>query len=211
MSPSTQALTGKYYCTHFPAGLTSLAFSSPFCRACLVISTSISRCLSFSFSSSVFVLFSSTLSSSWCSRTDTSLATWDQCRTGRGRDWSDQFWNVEYSMYDAVPSIDSPSGLAPDFGAALHPPGRYLRTGASSSLPSWVGTEGFDNSCLLSPALGACPAADTRPPHRTCPASHPSLPASHRFQSIMYTSYIIPHVYLLLCYTHNDIHWLTIS
>lgn len=55
--------------------LTSLAFSSSLCRACLVTSTSISCCLSFSFSSSVLVLFSSTFSSSWCRRTDTSFAT----------------------------------------------------------------------------------------------------------------------------------------
>ncbi len=54
---------------------TSLALSSSFWRACFVTSTSISFCLKRSFSSSVFVLFSSTFSSSWWSLTDTSLAT----------------------------------------------------------------------------------------------------------------------------------------
>ena len=59
--------------------LTSFVFSSSFCNACFAISTSMSCCLSFSFSSSIVVRFSSTFSNSWCSLTDTSFATLRSC------------------------------------------------------------------------------------------------------------------------------------
>ena len=57
--------------------LTSLVLSNSFCSACLAISTSMIFCRSSSFSSSARLRLSSTLSSSLCKRTDTSLATWD--------------------------------------------------------------------------------------------------------------------------------------
>lgn len=62
--------------------LTSFNLSSSFCRVCLDTSTSMICCRRTSFSSSALTRFSSTLSSSWCSLTETSLATWskeDKC------------------------------------------------------------------------------------------------------------------------------------
>jgi len=58
--------------------LTSFNLSSSFCSVCLDTSTSIICCRRISFSSSALTRFSSTLSSSWCSLTETSLATWSE-------------------------------------------------------------------------------------------------------------------------------------
>lgn len=62
--------------------ITSFSLSSSFWRACLDISTSIICCRRASFSSSAFTRFSSTVSSSWCNRTDTSLATYRDSHPG---------------------------------------------------------------------------------------------------------------------------------
>lgn len=58
--------------------LTSFSLSSSFCSVCLDTSTSMICCRRASFSSSALTRFSSTLSSSWCSLTETSLATWSE-------------------------------------------------------------------------------------------------------------------------------------
>lgn len=58
--------------------LTSFNLSSSFCSVCLDTSTSMICCRRISFSSSALTRFSSTLSSSWCSLTETSLATWSE-------------------------------------------------------------------------------------------------------------------------------------
>ena len=76
--------------------LTSLVLSSSLCSACLEISTSMIFCRRSSFSSSARLRLSSTLSSSLCKRTDTSLATWDHSDRTYTHKTGDTKWVCDY-------------------------------------------------------------------------------------------------------------------
>ena len=115
---SDKLLRTKKHLHNYP--LTSLVLSSSLCSACLEISTSMIFCRSSSFSSSARLRLSSTLSSSLCKRTDTSLATWDHSDRANTLTTGDTKWAHEYFIICAFNVHNTPYTYTLSFKLLSH-------------------------------------------------------------------------------------------